>query len=71
MNKNSKARRKIAAKNFKSGNRETTFDICITMPNSSSLGWRKQIIGVGDFKRKSKFPKVARKGFSQTESKSE
>lgn len=66
MNKNSKNRRRIAAKNFHKGNRETVFDICITMPNSSNLGWRKQTIAMGDIQRKSKFPKVARKTSYQT-----
>lgn len=71
MNKNSKNRRRIASKNANKGNRETIFDICMTLPNSNSLGYRKQTISIGHLQRKSKFPKVARKGYSQTETKSE
>ncbi len=71
MNKNSRNRRSIALKNAHKGNRENVFDICLTMPGGS-LGWRKQTISIGYLQRKSKFPKVARKGgYSQTETKAE
>ncbi len=70
MNKNSRNRRRLAGKSFSKGNRELVFDICTTLPNSKNLGWRKQTISTGNIERKTKFPKVARNGYSQSESKS-
>lgn len=58
MNKNSRARRKEAAKNKNKGQRSSEFNIPKTA-QGGSLQMRKQVIQVGNCGRVNHYPKVA------------
>ena len=60
MNKQSKANRRLALKNYHRGTSKTDFAIYKTVPGSS-LATRTHSIEIGNFPRKTKSPKVGGK----------